>query len=148
MSQIITPKLLASEPFEVAMGGYQVIVYHLINTQTGTRLAPHLQFENFLEISPKKDFCLLVAWNNVRDPSDCSLRILDNTTGHMHNLGPIHSNPENIDWQNDQTVKFKARIRPSISKIKTESEYDLAKPTLVAVVREGNNFKIVYEKFA
>ena len=146
MKSVISPRLIQSEPFEVAMGGYQVTVFKLIDTRSSKELASDIIFKNFLEISPLEDFSILIGWNSIRDESDMTLKVLDNLTGRIENLGAVHSIPIHIHWESDCLITFVIKVRPSISKLGAQSEYDIAKLTLVTVERVNEQFKVNYKE--
>ena len=142
MNSLILPKLLQNEPFEVAMGSYLVTTYSLIDSAAEKPLWPNKHFKDFMALSPKAEFAYLVAWNNTRDESDCSLVVLDNSTGIFKELFPIHSIPEQVRWEDDNNYYLEARVRPSVSGLKKASEYDLAKQTSISIKKDSSKYVV------
>jgi|JI10StandDraft_1071094.scaffolds.fasta_scaffold1877668_1 hypothetical protein len=74
-----------------------------------------------------------------------SLRVLDNSTGEMFSITSIHSIPSNTSWLNENVFMLNTMIHPSVSKLVSQSNYDLAKMTQVFLEKENGNFNIVYK---
>lgn len=130
------------------MGGYEVTTYSLFDERTAKKLVPHFNFQNFLSLSPNSDFGLLAAWGNFRDDSDLDLAIVDCRSGDVRELVAIHSIPQDVTWLDGSTCRLTTRVRPSVSGLRAESEFDLALPTKILVSKTDGVYKIEFLAFA